>query len=262
MIIFLRNSLQGFYMSKQLFFKDTIGNFKQSLLGLFWILATPLFGIVSWLYMNYMGVLEPGDVGVPYPVYVLLGTTIWGFFVSLVTLTSQIYKVSSGFIIQIRFPREALYLKELMRSIFLFGIKFSVTLLVIFLLGVIPSWKIILVPILLIPLMVFGLSVGIILSFPVAISSGMTTAITMLLNLAMFLTPVIYSFDKQNGKIYNIARWNPLTYMVNCPREIILTGQYDYWGEFLIVFLISFFALAFSVRFFQSSEDIIIDKIL
>ena len=261
MISFFKNSFYGFYMSRQLFIRDTIGVFKQSLFGFLWILATPLFGIISWLYMNYMGVLKPGNISVPYPVYILLGTTIWGLFVSLVTFTSQVYKASSGFIMQIRFPREALYIKEVMRSIFLFGITLFVTLSVIFLLGLTPSWKIIFIPLLLIPLTAFGLSVGIIFSFAAAVSSGMANAIAMMLNFLMFLTPVIYSFDKQNASLYKIARWNPLTYMVNCPREIVLFGRYDYWFEFLIALVFSLLSLAFSIKVFRSSEELVIEKI-
>src|SRR5665648_23611 len=65
---------------KQLFVRDYLAAYKKSFLGITWIAISPILGIASWLFMNAAGILRPGDTVVPYPVYVLLGITIWGLF--------------------------------------------------------------------------------------------------------------------------------------------------------------------------------------
>ena len=55
----------------QLFKRDLLAGSKQSVLGILWIVISPLVGIVSWVLMNEAGVLHPGALDIPYPLYVL-----------------------------------------------------------------------------------------------------------------------------------------------------------------------------------------------
>jgi len=71
---------QNIYNSRELIYqlyrRDLLMQYKKSFLGMGWMFFGPIMGIVSWILMNAAGVLAPGDVGVPYPVYVLLSTSI------------------------------------------------------------------------------------------------------------------------------------------------------------------------------------------
>ena len=51
----------------QLFKRDLLAGSKQSVLGILWIVISPLVGIVSWVLMNEAGVLHPGALDIPYP---------------------------------------------------------------------------------------------------------------------------------------------------------------------------------------------------
>ena len=80
--ILYSNMTSNWELNYQLFRRDFLQQYKKSLLGMAWLFITPLIGIFSWVFMNATGVLKPGDVGIPYPAYILIGTTIFGLFQS------------------------------------------------------------------------------------------------------------------------------------------------------------------------------------
>src|SRR5450759_195944 len=78
--LMVKNILNSRDLIFQLFKRDFFMAYKKSLLGITWIFISPIIGIVSWVFMNAAGILTPGNVGIPYPAYVLLSSSIWGLF--------------------------------------------------------------------------------------------------------------------------------------------------------------------------------------
>src|SRR5574342_445426 len=114
----------------QLFKRDFVSNYKQSLLGVAWLFISPVVAIVSWVFLNAAGVLKPGETGVPYPVYVLLGSTIWGLFMSFFTSSSRSLTDSGSLILQINFPHEVLVVKQVAQTVAAFLVNLVLILIV------------------------------------------------------------------------------------------------------------------------------------
>jgi len=68
--IIFRNIIASRELIFQLFRRDFLMAYKKSFIGMGWIFISPIIGIISWVFMNYTGVLNPGDVGIPYLAYV------------------------------------------------------------------------------------------------------------------------------------------------------------------------------------------------
>lgn len=77
----IKRALQEIYESKhiitRLFLRDFISQFRQKILGYFWALLNPIFGIMSYLFLFFIGILKPGEGEIPYTLYVMVGATIW-----------------------------------------------------------------------------------------------------------------------------------------------------------------------------------------
>ena len=100
----------------QLFKRDFLMQYKKSFFGVGWILLAPLIGFASWVFMNAAGVLKPGDMNFPYPAFVLISTTLWGFFSSSVIAASRTLKAGQGFIGQVHYPHHIMLVKELLQA--------------------------------------------------------------------------------------------------------------------------------------------------
>ena len=101
----------------QLFKRDLLAGSKQSMFGLLWIVLSPLLGIVSWVLMHEAGVLRPGALDVPYPLYVLFGTAIWGLFMAFYSAAASSLTSAGGLLVQAKFSHEALVAQQLAHTV-------------------------------------------------------------------------------------------------------------------------------------------------
>jgi len=250
--------LQNVYGSReliwQLFKRDFFANYKQSILGVVWVFIAPVVAIVSWVFLNATGILKPGDVGVPYPVYLLLGSTIWGLFMGFYSNTARSLTESGGLILQINFPHEALVVKQVAQTLAAFVINVALILAVLLAYRITPSWKMVFFPLTVIPIMFVGAGIGMVVSVVFAVAHDFERVVTALLGFLMFLTPVIYSPNTQDRLVREVVYWNPLSYLVGGARDIILYGGMDSPVGYTVSSAAALAFFLFSWRLFFLSE--------
>jgi len=246
----------------QLFKRDFFGAYKKSFLGITWVFVAPLMGIVSWVFLNMTGMLHPGNVGVPYPVYVLVGTSMWGLFMGFFNSAKETLSAGQSLVMQVSYSHEALLFKQTAQHLANFLITFFMNIIILIVFKVIPSWEIIFFPLVILPLFFLGAALGLIASMISVVAVDISRIINMGMGLLMYVTPVIYSDKVNNVMAQSIIKWNPLTYLVCSARDIIIYGQLYHTGGYVICFLLSFLFFMFSWRLFYISEDRIIERMI
>jgi len=257
-----KNIIKSRELIWQLFKRDFFASYKKSFLGITWIFVAPIAGIVSWVFLNMTGMLRPGDVGIPYPAYVLVGTSMWGLFMGFFNSANATLSAGQTLVMQVNYPHEALLFKQISEHLANFLITFLMNIAVLIILNIIPNWKIIFFPIVVLPLFFLGTAVGLISSMISIVAVDISRIINMGMGLMMFITPLIYS-DKVNSQItQSIIKWNPLTYLVCSARDVIIYGKlYGIKGYFICA-LLSFLLFMISWRLFFVSEDKIIERMI
>lgn len=245
----------------QLFRRDFVMAYRKSFIGIGWIFLQPLFGIISWVIMNAAGVLNPGDVGIPYPAYVLLSTTIWSLFVGFYNAASETLGAGLGIILQVKYPHEVLLIKQTAQHLANFILGFSLTILVLLVFWVVPSWKIIFFPIIMLPMFFLGAGIGLVVSVFKVVIVDLQSGFNFIITFLMLLTPVVYSQDIGNGALQLIMKWNPLSYMVCSLRDLTLYGTLGNIEGYLYSALFSLVVFLFSWKFFFVAEDKVIEKL-
>src|SRR5271154_2902478 len=64
----------------RLFMRDLSAKYKQSVLGNIWSLVMPFVAIGTFIYLSRAGILIIQDTHMPYPLYALIGLTVWQIF--------------------------------------------------------------------------------------------------------------------------------------------------------------------------------------
>lgn len=241
----------------QLFKRDFLAGSKQSVLGLLWILITPLVGIVSWVVMNAVGVLHPGEVGVPYPIYVLCGTTIWGMFMGFYSSAAASLTSAGGLLAQARFSHEALVAQQLAQAVIAALANLALLAAVWAVGGLSVHWSALWFPVSLLPLVLLGTGIGLIVSVFAVVVHDITKAVTTLLGLLMFATPVIYASDVPHDWLQRVIWWNPLTYLVGGARDLLLEGRINQVSSYAgaVAFALGLFFMAWRL-FFLSEQKV------
>ena len=261
-VVMARNVVGARELIWQLFKRDLLAGYKKSFLGLAWMFIAPLLGIVSWVFLQKAGLLQPGDVGIPYPAYVLIGTSMWGLFLGFFNSASSTLSSGSSLLTQVNYPHEALLFKQVANQLANYTIGFAMNLVILLAFKVVPSWGILLFPIVALPLFFLGVALGLIIAMVSVVAFDLTRLVELGMGLLMYSTPIIYSSDIGNPVVRAIIRWNPLTYLVCSSRDMVIYGRlYHPHGYFLAAGM-SFLVFMLSWRLFYVSEDKLVERMV
>lgn len=262
----LRRGIEDIVASRhvitRLFWRDFIAQFRQKVLGYFWALLSPLLGIFSFLFLFYIGILNPGEGEIPYPLYVMVGSTIWGCLPGAMGAVSGGLQAQADLIMRTQIPKLALAVSSL-AGLF-YGILISMaTLAIIFVAtGVTPTWWLLIYPILVLPMVLLGTAIGLILSVTGSIARDLAPMVTQILALVMYITPVIYVHSSiQNGFVKTLIDWNPLSYLVDVPRSLVCLGRAQNGGLFLLASIGSLVLVSIGLRVFYLLEDLVAERL-
>ncbi len=261
-VLFVKNCLNSRELIYVIYKRDLLASFKKSFLGYTWLLISPILAVVSWLFMQGTGLLSPGETDVPYPVYVLVGTTFFNVFALSLMAGSQTLSAGAGFISQVNYPHDILFLKNLMQYLTGFLISLITVFLVMIAFGILPDWKVILLPILLLPTIFLGGGIGLLISIFEVVSNDVSQIVNRVVPLLMFITPVVYSAKNQPPLLQAIIDHNPLTYLLEAQRACLIGGRIENLDITILLFGITFLFLGFCLRFFYSAERRVIEKII
>lgn len=253
-----------------LFKRDFFAQYKKSFFGVGWMVLSPIIGIISWVFMQMTGLLNPGDIDIPYPVYVLIGTSMWGLYMGFFGAGATTLTAGASLVFQVDFSHEALLLKQLASLLASFLITFILNIIVLLLFGILPSWKIIFFPFVILPMFFLGAGIGLIVSMISVVAMDLTKIINFAHALVFFFTPVIYSGniedlfkDNEYSSIVQLViKFNPLTYLVCSARDIIIYGElYNIKGYFISA-IVSFILFFLAWRLFYISEKTVIERMI
>ena len=236
----IRHAYQEIYSSRHvlwhLFVRDFVAGFRQKLLGYLWIVIVPLIGIASFVFMQSTGILNPGKTEIPYPIYVYLGTTIWGLFINVLTVVANGLIANADLVMRTNIPKIGLAITGLASICYNLIVNLVVLLALLLFFGLPPSPWALLYPLTILPIVMLGIGIGLILSVVGAVARDITGMFTTVINLGMYITPVIYTAQFTEPFLKLVVLWNPLTYLVDVPRGMFMLGHLPGLAYLLAIF--------------------------
>ena len=240
--------------------RDFIAMYCRSFTGIIWSFFLPLLAAGTFFVLNKSGVFNMGSIVVPYALYAFFGLIYWQVFSNGMAAAALSLAKAGPMAFEVNFSKKSLVISSLGQAVtaFLVQCAFFLTLCVYY--GYNPGWRLLTLPLFLLPLLVFTLSLGLLFALlkGVARETGNITGI--LVSFLLFLTPVLYA-KPEHGLLAAVTAYNPLYYFVSVPRDYIFYGSVDgfacYW--IITVFTAVFFAV--SVTAFHFTESRIAERI-
>jgi lipopolysaccharide transport system permease protein len=243
------------------FVRDFSARYRQSALGILWAIMLPVVSIAAFMGMHVSGILNIAELEVPYPLYAIIGVTIWGFFSTGLTACSNALVQAGPMIMKINFSKVALIFSATGQSIVELLIRMVLISIAFLYYGVAPNWTgLILAPICIIPLYLFMTGMGFMFSLIAAVIRDIANVLNIALMGFMLLTPVIYPITG-SGILVRFNNLNPLNYLVNVPRDLIFTGQTGSLRAFILVSAVSAIVFFIGWRLFYLAQARIAERI-
>ena len=252
---------RNWQLIKQLLYLSLTEQYKKTWLGSLWLIVNPLLSIVVWLIMNFSGIYQPGETSIPYVGYVLLSMSIWLFFVSFFRNLSTAVTESSRMLMEAPFEMDAKLIEKILLSIVNFSIPLTINIVVLLFLGVHFGWSSLYFIPSLIPLMLLGIALGVFFSLIEVVFNDIFLIFNQGLGLLMFLTPIVYTADVKSPFLQQIILYNPLTYLVSVPRDLLLRNPVTMWEGYWISTAFAILIFIFVLHFFFNSVYKIVERI-
>ncbi len=251
---------QNRWLTYQLFKRDFLSAYKQSFIGILWAMILPLVSIGIFIVLNRSGVLNIGDIGAPYSIYALLGIAFWQFFSNGLVACSNSLVNAGPMILKINFSKKSLVIAAAAKAIVPFIIQITIVSVLFVGYGMTPSIAGLLIPVFMIPLILFTIGLGLFASLVNGVIRDFGNIISILLTFMMFFTPVLYG-KPRIGVLATLTKYNPLYYLVSVPRNLVLKGVILEWEGFLIVCLISVILFLGCLYAFHLTETRVAERI-
>lgn len=235
--------------------------YKQTIIGFAGAIVPPFMSMV--VFSIFFGKLAgiPSD-NIPYAIFVYSGLLYWNYFSSALSAASSSFIADAGIIQKVYFPRMILPLSTSITPM----IDFAIALVILFIIMIFYHFTphfigILLIPILLIVSFLTATGIGL---FSASINvkyRDVSYAITFLVSILMYVTPVIYPISIIPVKYQWLIYANPIAGVVTVARNSLLgTGQIN-WGILFISFVISLGFFLIGTIVFRKTERFFADII-
>ena len=163
----------------------------------------------------------------PYPVFSYSGLLPWNFFAGALTLSGMSLVGNANLLTKVYFPRLVIPISAVLAGLVDFGISFLVLLGLMAAYGIAPTWHIVFLPVFVALAFVTALAVSLWLSALNVLYRDVQYVIPFLVQLWMFVSPVIYPISKiPAGPLRTAFVLNPMTGVIGGFRWALLGQQF------------------------------------
>lgn len=200
---------------------DIRQRYQRSRVGQFWITLSMLVTIVAlgvvYSFLFRMSLRE-------YLPSLTLGIVVWALVSSMVTEACTIFTGAESYLRQVPMPKSIFVHRMLVRNLVTFAHNVTIVPLLYLAFGIVPGWPILLVPIGLAIATINGFWIGLLVGMLCARFRDLPQMVASLMQIAFFVTPVMWKQDQLPRELSWLVEVNPLANLLRLIRDPLL-GQ-------------------------------------
>jgi lipopolysaccharide transport system permease protein len=239
--------------------RDIKVRYKQAVLGVLWALIQPFAKMVVFsLVFGRLAGIDSG--GVPYAVFVYAGLLPWGFFADAVSRSGHSLVAGATIVRKAYVPRLIMPVASASATLLDYAISLAILLVLMTYYGLPWNTSLLLVIPLTFATLLVALGVGLFASALNAAYRDVQHVIPFLIQIWMFLTPVVYPVTAVPPRYQWVILANPMTGIITAYRAAIL-GAAVPWRTLGISVGIALGLLMAGLAFFRSMDRYFADVV-
>ena len=240
--------------------------YKQTVLGPLWFIITPVLSVIVYVTV-FGGIANIPTDGVPPVLFYLLGISVWGYFASCLSATSNSFVSNADIFGKVYFPRIIMPLVAVTTNLLSFAIQLAIfAAFYIYYVAVGTEltihWQLVLFPFLIILLALMAVGFGMIFSSLTTKYRDLQIMLAKIISLWVYITPVIYPLSMvTNEKLHLAMSLNPVTPIMEAIKYSLLgQGQFSWlWLGYSAAF--TFILLIFGLMLFNKVQKSFMDTV-
>ena len=160
------------------------------------------------------------------------------------------------------FPHETIVAGLTLTQLINFAILMVINIIVILAFGVDLAPSAWLFPLTLIPLILFGMTIGLFVAMLRVIALDICQAIDEGMKIVMYLTPIVYAPQIEISWLQTIITYNPLTYLIGFSRDILISGDLNLMRGYFVCFTITVVLFPLVLNFYLKNESRVLERLI
>jgi lipopolysaccharide transport system permease protein len=258
-----KDFVTSFFRQRQLIFtlaqREIAARYKGSVLGLLWSFVTPLIllGVYTFVFsvvFNARWGASSSGSKAEFALVLYAGLLIFNLFAECLSRAPSLVIDNPNYVKKVLFPLEILPWVSFLTAIF--NTVIGVLVLTVFHLAVfgIPPATFLLMPVLLLPMLFLTLGLSWFLSSLGVYLRDVSQFISIITTALMFLTPIFYPISALPESFQSVIYLNPLTFLVDQARNLMIFGHNLNLFGYLIFTLVSLVISWLGFAWFQKTR--------
>lgn len=240
--------------------REIVGRYKGSVMGLAWSFFNPVFMLVvytfvfSEIFKSRWGGAGADGSKTEFAVLLFVGMIVQGFFAEMLNRAPSLILNNINYVKKVVFPIEILPIAAMISTLFHSVVSLCVLLIAFFTFNGFLHWTIIFIPFVLFPLVVITIGLSWMLSSLGVFLRDVGQTIVIVTTILMFLSPVFYPVTAVPEQFRPFIMANPLTFIIEQSRNILIWGFQPDWIGLLNYSLVAFVVFFLGYVWFQKTR--------
>jgi lipopolysaccharide transport system permease protein len=234
--------------------RDIAVRYKQTVIGVAWAVVRPFLTMaVLTVVFGRLAGLPNG--GAPYPVLVFAGLLPWFLFSTILNEATASLAGNANLVGKVYFPRLIIPASTAAVSLVDLGFNLIVLLILMLWFGVMPSWRILLLPVFVLLAVLASLGPALLLTACNVKYRDFRYVVPFLVQFGVYISPVGFSsaIVPENWRFWYSL--NPVVGVIDGFRWCILGGDFPIYAPgFVLSLVIIAFFLWSGIRYFRNTE--------
>ncbi|MBP7689383.1 MAG: ABC transporter permease [Thermoflexales bacterium] len=243
-----------------LVWRDVKVRYKQTALGAAWAIIQPFFTMIVFS-LFFGGLAKVPSDGVPYPIFSFTALVPWTFFANGLSLAANSLVSSSQLVSKVYFPRLIVPSATVLSGLIDFALAFVVLIGMMLVYGIVPTARIVFLPIFLLLALIASLGAGLWLSAINVQFRDVKYVVPFLTQFWLFITPIAYASSLLSEPWRTLYGLNPMAGVVEGFRWALLNTNTDPSGITIMSGVASVVMLITGAFYFRRMERTFADVV-
>jgi lipopolysaccharide transport system permease protein len=240
--------VESFWKNRQLIrqmsWREVVGRYKGSFLGLAWSFFHPVFMLTVYTFVFSVIFKARWGVGneeskAGFAITLFVGMIIHGLFAECVNRSPELILSNAHYVKKMVFPLEILPMVVMFAALFQAVVSLLVLLVALISMNGYLHWTALLLPLVFLPLAVMALGFAWFIASLGVFARDIGQITGIFTTVLLFLAPVFYPISALPTKYQPWLMINPLTFIIEQARAVLLHGQLPDWTGLAVYSMIS-----------------------
>lgn len=247
------------YLLKQLVKKDIQQRYQGSVLGMLWSFIVPILMLVIYTFVFSEVFQAKWDIDTSdkyqFALVLFCGLSAFNMVGEVMNRSTMLIASNTNYVKKVIFPLEMLPVVTMFSALFNCVISFGILIIAKLVIYHNVSKTLYLIFLAAIPLIILSTGLGLMISAVSVYLKDVGNAISVLVTVLMYISPVFFPLSSVPESFRAVCELNPMTYIIENFRNVVLYGKYPDWKFFFIscVVALAFYLLGKTV-FMRSKE--------